>query len=53
MDPGWKGEEDAELTEAAKQNGENWVAVAAMIPGRTNQQCRSRWVYKRQKNTRI
>jgi cytochrome c551/c552 len=40
----WKGEEDAKLTEAVKQHSTDWVAVAAMVPGRTNQQCRIRWV---------
>jgi hypothetical protein len=23
--------------------GKDWVAVAAMVPGRTNDQCRNRW----------
>jgi S-ribosylhomocysteine lyase LuxS involved in autoinducer biosynthesis len=40
----WKGEEDKKLIKAVKKHGKNWVAVAAMVPGRTDQQCRSRWV---------
>jgi hypothetical protein len=41
----WKPEEDAELTEAVKKHGtECWVTIAAMVPGRTNRQCRERWV---------
>jgi hypothetical protein len=39
----WKPEEDAKLTEAVKKHGSNWVAVAAMVSGRTNEQCRHRW----------
>jgi myb proto-oncogene protein len=41
----WKPEEDAKLIEAVKKkHGNDWVAVAAMVPGRTNVQCRYRWV---------
>jgi hypothetical protein len=40
----WKGEEDAKLTEAVTHHGTHWVAVAEMIPGRTNLQCRYRWL---------
>jgi hypothetical protein len=39
----WKGEEDAKLTEAVKKHGTDWVAVAALVDGRTNHQCRQRW----------
>jgi hypothetical protein len=60
----WKGEEDTKLTEAVKKHGKDcWVTVAAMVPGRTNIQCRNRCVDSldpangnkgngRQKNTR-
>jgi hypothetical protein len=42
----WLTEEDAKLTEAVKKHGKHcWVAVAAMVPGRTTQQCRYRWVH--------
>jgi S-ribosylhomocysteine lyase LuxS involved in autoinducer biosynthesis len=40
----WTPEEDAKLTVAVKKHGKNWAAAAAMVPGRTNQQCRTRWV---------
>jgi hypothetical protein len=39
----WKAEEDAKLMEGVQKNGDDWVAVAAMVPGRTDQQCRQRW----------
>jgi hypothetical protein len=41
----WKPEEDAKLIEAVKRHGENWVAIAVMVSGRTNQQCRQRWTF--------
>jgi myb proto-oncogene protein len=40
----WNSEEDAKLTEAVKKHGNNWVAVATLVPGRTRDQCRERWV---------
>jgi myb proto-oncogene protein len=36
-------EEDAKLIEAVMEHGKDWVRVAAMLPGRTNGQCRQRW----------
>jgi hypothetical protein len=40
----WTPEEDAKLTDAVNKHGDNnWVAVAARVPGRTNAQCRHRW----------
>jgi hypothetical protein len=39
----WKPEEDAMLMDAVKRLGEDWVRVAARVPGRTNDQCSSRW----------
>jgi hypothetical protein len=48
----WTPEEDAELTSAVaktkkKWRGKvyknDWVAAAALVPGRTNDQCRNRW----------
>jgi hypothetical protein len=50
LDPGinrgsWTEEEDETLTEAVTEHGTNsWVVVAALFPGRTNLQCRQRWV---------
>jgi hypothetical protein len=40
----WNIEEDAKLAEAVKKLGKEWVGVAAMVTGRTNRQCRRRWV---------
>jgi hypothetical protein len=40
----WTGEEDAKLTEAVTEFGNEWVRVAALVPGRTNNQCNCRWV---------
>jgi myb proto-oncogene protein len=41
----WAAEEDTRLTNAVKEHGvNNWAAVAALVPGRTNVQCRYRWV---------
>jgi hypothetical protein len=40
----WKPEEDAKLVEAVHKLGDNWVAVATLVPGLTNIQCRKRWV---------
>jgi myb proto-oncogene protein len=40
----WTAEEDAKLTEAVKEHGNLWVVVAALVPGRTQKQCRNRWV---------
>jgi hypothetical protein len=41
----WNGERrHKKLTDAAvKKHGKDWVAVAAMVPGRTDKECRSRW----------
>jgi hypothetical protein len=37
-------EEDDKLARAVKQLGcKDWVAVAALVPGRTSSQCRKRW----------
>jgi hypothetical protein len=40
----WKAAEDAKLKEAVQKLGRKWVAVTAMVPGRTNTQCHQRWV---------
>jgi myb proto-oncogene protein len=39
----WKAEEDAMLKDAVEKHGKDWAAIAAMVPGRTNTQCRQRW----------
>jgi hypothetical protein len=40
----WSPEEEAALNSAVKKCGTKWVAVAALMPGRTNEQCRKRWI---------
>jgi hypothetical protein len=39
----WKPEEDSMMIEAVKKFGNNWIAVATLLPGRTNVQCREKW----------
>jgi hypothetical protein len=39
----WTPEEDAKLTEAINKHGTDWVAIAALVHGRTNRQVRQRW----------
>jgi hypothetical protein len=47
----WTLEEDTKLTSAVnttkkvgeKHNGNNWTSIAALVPGRTKQQCLNRW----------
>jgi hypothetical protein len=40
----WTVEEDTKLVDAVNKHGSNWVAVAVLVPRRTNIQCRCRWV---------
>jgi myb proto-oncogene protein len=40
----WTVEEDATLIEAVTERGQNWPLVAALVSGRTNVQCRQRWL---------
>jgi hypothetical protein len=40
----WTTDEDSTLKDAvATHYGEDWVAIAALVPGRTKQQCVGRW----------
>jgi hypothetical protein len=39
-----KPAEDAKLMEVVRKYGKDWVAVATLVPGRTKEQCRQRWV---------
>jgi hypothetical protein len=40
----WKEDEDVELKNAVhKHDGKDWVAIAALVQGRTKKQCQSRW----------
>jgi hypothetical protein len=48
----WAEDEDIKLKDAVQMhNGKNWDAIAALVPGRTMTQCRSRWHHT--KNPRI
>jgi nuclear transport factor 2 (NTF2) superfamily protein len=40
----WTREEDIMLIRAVGKLGTDFIAVAALIPGRTNERCRYRWV---------
>jgi 3-keto-L-gulonate-6-phosphate decarboxylase len=35
----WTEEEDTMLARAVAEHGSNWVAIAALMPGRTNTKC--------------
>jgi hypothetical protein len=40
----WTTDEDSNLKGAVQTHGgKNWAAIAALVPGRTNSQCRDRW----------
>jgi hypothetical protein len=39
----WTAEEDEKLLRAVTVYNHSWVEIAALIPGRTNDQCRDRW----------
>ena len=40
----WAPEEDEALRAAVREHGEDWLAAAAAVPGRTNTACRERYV---------
>jgi hypothetical protein len=40
----WTEDEDSKLKDAVQMHGgKNWVEIAALVPGRAENQCRSRW----------
>ena len=43
----WSAEEDTRLTMAVEGYGHSWIDVAGAVPGRTNDQCRDRWLERR------
>ncbi|KAJ7047601.1 hypothetical protein C8F04DRAFT_1059458 [Mycena alexandri] len=40
----WSAEEDERLKAAVAGYGKSWSEVASVVPGRTNEQCRDRWL---------
>ncbi|KAJ3094916.1 hypothetical protein HDU97_007441 [Phlyctochytrium planicorne] len=40
----WSKEEDKILREGLKLHGKSWVRIASLVGGRTQRQCRTRWV---------
>jgi hypothetical protein len=40
----WSATEEALLKKGVKEIGQSWVKIAATIPGRTQRQCRTRWL---------
>jgi hypothetical protein len=43
----WNDDEDELLTNGVKIYGKTWVKIAEMIPGRTQRQCRTRFLILR------
>jgi hypothetical protein len=40
----WTADEDSTLKDAVKRHGgKNWDQIVALVPGRTQKQCRNRW----------
>ncbi len=40
----WTEDEDSKLKDAVQTHGgKNWGAIAALVPGRTKNQCRQKW----------
>jgi hypothetical protein len=40
----WTADEDKKLRDAVREHGgKNWKAITALVPGRTQRQCRTRW----------
>ncbi|KIL68331.1 hypothetical protein M378DRAFT_101176 [Amanita muscaria Koide BX008] len=42
----WTQEEDARLRKAVEAHGNSWIDVASTMSGRTNNQCRERWMHQ-------
>jgi myb proto-oncogene protein len=41
---GWSADEEIKLKDAVQlHGGKNWAAIAALVPGRTMQQCSNKW----------
>jgi hypothetical protein len=42
----WTPEEDAKVIAGVREIGKDWLRVATLVPGRTNDQCCRRWIHK-------
>jgi hypothetical protein len=41
----WTKQENSTLTDAVKKHNGDWAAISELVPGRTKQQCLTRWHY--------
>ncbi|KAI9299528.1 Homeodomain-like protein [Cunninghamella echinulata] len=48
----WGVDEDHLLRTGVKEHGRCWIRIAEMIPGRTQRQCRTRWMQLQCKNNK-
>ncbi|CAG8455187.1 14370_t:CDS:2 [Ambispora leptoticha] len=49
----WSPEEDEILKEGVRRFGRCWIRIAEMIDGRTQRQCRTRWVQIKNKQAKL
>ncbi|RIA81402.1 Homeodomain-like protein [Glomus cerebriforme] len=49
----WSPEEDEILKEGVRRYGRCWIRIAELIDGRTQRQCRTRWVQIKNKQAKI
>jgi hypothetical protein len=50
----WTPSEDDKLKDSVQRHGvQNWAAIAALVPGRTKDQCRKRWKHIPRERTGI
>jgi len=49
----WSPEEDEVLKEGVRRYGRCWIRIAELIDGRTQRQCRTRWVQIKNKQAKI
>ncbi|CAB4416036.1 unnamed protein product [Rhizophagus irregularis] len=49
----WSPEEDEVLKEGVRRYGRCWIRIAELIEGRTQRQCRTRWVQIKNKQAKI
>jgi len=49
----WSPEEDEVLKEGVRRYGRCWIRIAELIEGRTQRQCRTRWVQIKNKQAKV